>query len=248
MIGPFVSSSGRWPSIHNIRGNVANRKPKPKVSIDPEPVNESTQTSNSNNPPNEDPNTGSRVPAINFDELRATNNHGEPGTKKLLVTVPVGKPSRQKFVRISPSPKHYFETFIMDVEVSGEMKGVPHIVHPKMVEYIPDESLIVKKGLYLGVDRQGNPFIWPMRLDWNDWGGNQWNESALAAIETAKTKWVRVAPNMAIRSNDIFVAQGNLPEPELPEQTMEELLEIAFKGRIIDSPDHPALKQLQGLV
>jgi hypothetical protein len=37
-----------------------------------------------------------------------------------------------------------------------------------------------------------------------------------------------------------------LPEPEWPETSFEELMQIAFRGRIINSLDHPVIRQLLG--
>jgi hypothetical protein len=57
-----------------------------------------------------------------------------------------------------------------------------------------------------------------------------------------------VAANMSLGAYDVFEAMGELPEPEWPDISFNELITIAFKGRIIDSPDHPVLKRLKGLV
>ncbi len=64
----------------------------------------------------------------------------------------------------------------------------------------------------------------------------------------AKEHWVRVQSNMSLGAYDIFQAGGNIPGPEWPEVTMEEILQIAFRGRYIDSLDHPAIRRLRGEV
>jgi hypothetical protein len=40
--------------------------------------------------------------------------------------------------------------------------------------------------------------------------------------------------------------QDAFPEPTWPKQPLGELIEITFKGRIIDSDEHPALLRLLG--
>ncbi len=45
----------------------------------------------------------------------------------------------------------------------------------------------------------------------------------------------------------IRMATGELPGPEWPQESLGELLKIAFKGgKLIDSVDHPVLKRLRG--
>ena len=41
-------------------------------------------------------------------------------------------------------------------------------------------------------------------------------------------------------------ARGNLDEPKWPDKTFGELLRIAFAARIIDRPDHPYIRELNG--
>jgi hypothetical protein len=42
-------------------------------------------------------------------------------------------------------------------------------------------------------------------------------------------------------------AEGEIPEPNWPSYSFEQLLEIAFgNSHIIDDPDHPALRKLRG--
>ena len=52
--------------------------------------------------------------------------------------------------------------------------------------------------------------------------------------------------NMALGAYEIFAAEQHLSEPEWPELSTDELLEIAFKNKIIDRPDHLVLLQLRG--
>jgi hypothetical protein len=70
----------------------------------------------------------------------------------------------------------------------------------------------------------------------------------LEAIELATRSWVRVAANMSAGCYDVYRAGGQLSEPEWPDLTFQAILRIAFKGRFIDSLDHPVLRQLRGEV
>jgi hypothetical protein len=45
-----------------------------------------------------------------------------------------------------------------------------------------------------------------------------------------------------------YRALGDLPEPVWPDKSFDELLRIAFKGRVIEDTTHVMFKKLRGLV
>ena len=98
------------------------------------------------------------------------------------------------------------------------------------------------------INRQGVVFLWPCRLPEETGRRNPWHESALEAAARAKTNWMRIAADMSLGAYRIWQASGELPEPEWPEQSLRDLLAIAFKGRYIDTHDHAVLKRLRGEV
>jgi hypothetical protein len=53
---------------------------------------------------------------------------------------------------------------------------------------------------------------------------------------------------MSLGAYDVFVAAGELGEPEWPTAPFSELLRIAFRDRLIDDLNHPVLRRLRGEV
>jgi hypothetical protein len=51
---------------------------------------------------------------------------------------------------------------------------------------------------------------------------------------------------MSLGAYEIAEAQGTLSDPEWPDLSIGELLRIAFKGRLVDTIDHPILQKLRG--
>jgi hypothetical protein len=41
-------------------------------------------------------------------------------------------------------------------------------------------------------------------------------------------------------------AAGNLEDPEWPELSFQELVNLAFKDKVVDRLDHPVLRRLRG--
>jgi hypothetical protein len=44
----------------------------------------------------------------------------------------------------------------------------------------------------------------------------------------------------------VFKAAADLPAPVWPDHTLQDLIRVAFKERLIDRADHPVLKRLWG--
>jgi hypothetical protein len=51
---------------------------------------------------------------------------------------------------------------------------------------------------------------------------------------------------MALGAYDVFQANGDLPDPEWPIESLRELLRVGFKDRYIDNKDHLVLRKLRG--
>ena len=101
--------------------------------------------------------------------------------------------------------------------------------------------------LFTAIDRQGNVFLWYVKMPKEDGRSNDWHTSALVAAEEATKAWVRVQANMSLGAYDVFQAEAKLPDPEWPEgMTFAAMLKVAFRDRFIETMDHPVVAKLQG--
>ena len=100
--------------------------------------------------------------------------------------------------------------------------------------------------LYLAINRQGVPSVWPVKLPGPDGKHNEWHRSAAEGAERAMGVWVRVTANMSLGAYEIREATGELPDPDWPAYPFEEILRVAFRDRIVDRADHPLLQRLRG--
>ena len=53
---------------------------------------------------------------------------------------------------------------------------------------------------------------------------------------------------MPLGAYDVFEAEASLSEPEWPEHDIEALIEVAFRGKIISSLEHPVVQSLLGRI
>jgi hypothetical protein len=165
------------------------------------------------------------------------------GVKKLLKTVPVRKPNRQDFTRVHPAPEYRLSPAAL-IELKEDRET--YLVTPSMAANLPGE--FQPATLFLATNRQGVAFIWPVKLPGPDGKVNSWHSSAAEAAELAMTSWVRMTANMSLGAYELFEATSNsLPDPIWPDFPFKEIMQIAFRDRVIDTPDHPLVKKLQGL-
>ena len=178
-----------------------------------------------------------------FSSLRLTQNFGETlGVKKVLTTVPVGRPSKDRFFRTHTSPSWVFPAWILENKASGET----YLVSAEVASALGDQVRAVE--LHAAIDRQNNPFLIPIPLPGPNGVRNRWHESLAQAVERAKVVWLRISANKDLGGYDIYEATAKLPDPIWPDITMDELLEIAFRGRIIQNVDHAIVQERLGRI
>jgi hypothetical protein len=179
-----------------------------------------------------------------FDPARfrmSTSSSRDPVARKVVTLVRVGKAANQQFVRTRAGDEWRTECAI--VHLAGDDR--PYIVDPSVAHLVVHDMKHVQ--LRLGIDRQGNLFLWPIPLPPAEGSENLWNQSQRQIADLAETRWVRMMSNTAIGAYEALEAGGEIPEPTWPELTFAEILEIAFgHGHVIDDRDHPALRTLRG--
>ena len=162
--------------------------------------------------------------------------------KPILATVPVRKPNKQDYVRVHASEEYQLTSAILELKDDRETYLVaPELRHELFGELIP-------VTLFTTINRQGVVSLWPCKLPDETGRSNSWHESALLAADMAQSNWIRIQADMSLGAYRIWEAGGDLPEPEWPEETLRDLLEIGFRGHLIDTHEHPVLKRLRGEV
>jgi len=176
---------------------------------------------------------------VSIDSLAIPTNFGERyAVTKILSTVPVRKPNKATFIRIKPE-----EEFLIFVH-EDKLSGITYALTPSIAEIVPETARAVR--LHRAVDRQGNQFLIPVALPSEDGRRNAWHESLMLAVSKAESHWVRVVANMSGGAYDIYIAKGELGEPDWTEHSIKQLVEIAFQGKIVSDEKDPVIQQLLG--
>lgn len=163
--------------------------------------------------------------------------------EKMLLTIPIRKPGKHEFVRVRPGSSWTFPAAILEVKDEGQS----FILTQNIVSAHASDVKLAE--LRLTVNRAGAFYLWPLVLPPADGRTNLWHVSAREAAALAEQKWVRLTANMSAGTYDVYAATGDLGEPEWPAgMALEDILQIAFRDRIIDDLLHPVLRRLRGEV
>lgn len=166
----------------------------------------------------------------------------EMQTTEVVTRIAVRKPQRHEFFRACLDPARKFEAFIYEDKLASDFYLVP----PEIIPSFPENVRPVR--LTLCINRQGGLFLWPVPLPNPDVGRNAWHETARDAAHHAETLWIRTTADKTSGCYRIHKAVGDFAEPSWPDMSLNQVLRLAFEGRVINSPDHPIIRQLCGLV
>lgn len=114
---------------------------------------------------------------------------------------------------------------------------VQHLVFPELR----------RTRLFVAITKRGTVFLWPVKLPGDDNDRfRRMADTALQAAEQAKSLWVKVVWNRDLGGYEMFRAKGDLGEPQWPEKSFRDLIEIAFRLNLISTEDHPVIRELAG--
>ena len=178
----------------------------------------------------------------NLEALRLSTDTVSTTSLEVMTRVPVRKPTRQEYVRVHPGKDMSLPTQMVEEKDSKEI----YLVAPNMYEHLLGDMTPVL--LTTTISRQGAVTIWPIKLPGDTDMVSGWQDSSRQAAELAKSKWVRIASDMALGAYRVHVAQGELPDPKWPDKPFGELLEVAFRGKVIDNENHPVIQRLRGRI
>jgi hypothetical protein len=157
------------------------------------------------------------------------------------------KPKKEEFIRVHPGPEYCKDLLLLEVE--DGMDKLRYLVLQQYRALIPAHIGMKQTRLFLAVNLDKVPFFWPINVPVgsNTGGGNDWSESAISCANEAKSEWLQVAANKSEGFYETFRPDDpdELGEPEWPNKSFRDLTELAFKGNVVDRPNHPVIEKLR---
>jgi len=172
--------------------------------------------------------------SINFEELA--------GVKRLHNNIRIKKPSKGIFIQVHPDVKFHIQATLY----KDPKDGSHYFVSESVIESFPTK--VSPQTLYTSVTREGDLFLWPVRMKESLPRANSWIDSAHKAALEAQSQWIRLESNQEQGVYNVYIAEGKIPAPQWPSLSVEEIIEQAFQDYFIDTQDHPIFKELRGLI
>ena len=188
--------------------------------------------------------------AFNADKFKSTATPTMANVETLLTALPHYTISQARdFVRLHPDEKKYWsdELCFVNVPIKGSTKDALHlIVETLAMQYLPS-ARIQRFRLVLASKPYNVFFLCHVPTRNTD---NSWNESNLTACNQARTRWTQATSRREEGVESYKVDSSRdidaFDEPKWPTQSLHELIEATFAGRMIETPDHPGLLRLIG--
>jgi hypothetical protein len=153
------------------------------------------------------------------------------------------------FVRLHPNEESHWspELCFVNVPIKGQKRETLHLIDEDLaMRYLPS-GRILRFRLVLATKPYDVFFLCHLPTRNTD---NSWNESNMLACQQAKALWVQATSRKkeGVEGYKIDVARDHdaFPDPKWPAQSLADLIEKTFVGRMIDREDHPALLRMIG--
>jgi hypothetical protein len=187
---------------------------------------------------------------FSLDKFKSKHPAAVAGVETLSTGLPHHKIAAAKdFVRLHPDEEAYWspELCFVNVPIKGQKRDTLHLINEELaMRYLPSGK-ILRFRLALATKPHDVFFLCEIPTRNED---NSWNADNLLGCEKAKTKWIQATSRKeeGVDGYKIDLAKDPdaFPAPKWPNQSLTELIDKTFAGRMIDQEDHPALLRLIG--
>jgi hypothetical protein len=198
--------------------------------------------------PEPEPEPVAKIDPFDLEALRELPDYGFD-SKRDILEIAARRPKPEEFIRTHPDPAFTQPVAVLLEHNDGEETRLfwvaPQIRSELQLPELQPSVRYVR--LITTVNRRGVAFLWPARLaSESSRSGAMWHRSALAAAEQAQRYWLRMVGNRSAGAYEIFKAVGDLGEPVWPDLTLQEMVRMAFRETMIDTTEHPAIRQMKG--
>jgi len=125
------------------------------------------------------------VSVFDPNKYRVPQDYSSVGVQKVL-TLDVTKPKKTWFFRVHPQSTYRDDFTVIEDE---ETRAI-YLADPSLA--LDLGSIVTHKTIYTCVTRQGNFFLWPVKLPDSQGRLDRWNETAREAAELGIAKWISV--------------------------------------------------------
>ena len=183
-------------------------------------------------------------------ELELPRGLGIGATKTIKRTLKIAlrRPNPRRFIRVHPDLKRRVAVF-KDPNDEDEFENAEYVCTGAVAEELETDCRYALLRVYL--NKTGSLGLWlcyEPQLDMKR--TDVWAITRLACAEVAESKWVRIHRSEDGQGYGYTEPELQIPDPDwervLQGRQMPELIHLACRDRVIDSLDHPVLKDFFG--
>jgi hypothetical protein len=184
-----------------------------------------------------------------LERFRSKRSPTIAGVKQLATGLAVLKIAEANdFVRVHPDEANYWseELCFVGVQIKGAKQDTLHLIDEDVaMRWLPAKKI---ERFRLALATKPDDVFFLCRVP--PLTDSTWNQSALAAIEQAKTLWTqatsRRSEGIEAYKADFAEDADAFPEPKWPEHSLEDYINQTFAGRMISDDNHPVMLRLRG--
>jgi hypothetical protein len=189
------------------------------------------------------------------DEIDLSQFMTEQGDVQPVAAMPTALPHykishAKDFVRLHPDEENYWsaEIWFIEVPIKGQKFGNLHMINKDLAAKYVHHDKIKKFKLALATKPYDDFFL--AEIPTQNLEENMWNSSNLRGCKEAKSRWIQLV-SLKKEGKEMYGIvpaqhQDSLPAPTWPAQSLESMIKLAFEGRMVMTPDHPALLRVRG--
>jgi hypothetical protein len=187
---------------------------------------------------------------FSLEKFKSKHPAAVAGVETLSTGLPHHKIAAAKdFVRLHPDEEAYWspELCFVSVPIKGQKRDTLHLINEDLAMRFLPSGKIQHFRLALASKPHDGFFLCEVPTRNED---NSWNADNLIACEEAKTMWVMATSRKEEGVDGYKIDRAKdpdaFPPPKWPNQSLSDLINKTFAGRMIDQEGHPALLRLIG--
>lgn len=167
--------------------------------------------------------------------------------KKARLNLKVGKPTPEDYFMIKAGPEFTVDVMLHEDKESRDNINRTYLVDPEVVPYLWDRNACKSARIFYGITSTGKIFLSDVGLPKPGQTLNAFNSTRLSAYEIAKNEFIAIVAGDA--GYDVKYPMGKFPDPIWPEEytSIEPLIDLAYKDRVIETLEHPIVKRILGI-
>ena len=165
-----------------------------------------------------------------LEEHKIEDDDDEDAEAEEIISIRVRRPAKKDFIRAHRT--YQFTAYIIEDE------DETYYVAPSMRQLLKDEDVPMRKVVLVPyINKRRSIFLWAITTTEIE----DWHATAMKAVQVARERWIRIASKKETTSYIYRVAKRDYGEPEWPALSLNEMLDLAFGNRYVDSPNHAAV-------